>query len=145
MNGASAPISSARAHGSFGRPPGSGFRCSARSISVSVRRRSGTSELVETASPSVTRVAQAGSGRGEPSTPTTHIRPPPYGSSLSSWQSVGLNTPGRVALPDHLMWRPVRRTRGVEAFGVNAYTAGNAGDEIVEEQDETGDGAGKHE
>ena len=41
--------------------------------------------------PSVTRVAQAGSGRGAPSTSTTHIRQPPYGSSLSSWQSVGMN------------------------------------------------------
>ncbi len=64
---------------------------------MSVRRRSGTSEFVETASPSVTRVAQAGSGRGEPSTPTTHMRHPPYGSSLSSWQSVGMKTPWRAA------------------------------------------------
>jgi tetratricopeptide (TPR) repeat protein len=50
-----------------------------------------------------------------------------------------------VPVSDTLMWRPVRRTLGVEAFGVNAYTAENAGDEIVEEHDETGDGAGKHE
>ena len=46
---------------------------------------------------------------------------------------------------DTLTWRPVRRTLGVEAFGVNAYTAANAGDEIVEEHDETGAGAGRHE
>jgi mannose-6-phosphate isomerase-like protein (cupin superfamily) len=50
-----------------------------------------------------------------------------------------------VPVTDTLTWRPVRRTLGVEAFGVNAYTAANAGDEIVEEHDETGDGAGKHE
>ena len=56
----------------------------ASSISVSVLRNCGTDEFVDTASPSATLVAQAGSGRGEPSTPTTHMRQPPYGSSLSS-------------------------------------------------------------
>jgi tetratricopeptide (TPR) repeat protein len=50
-----------------------------------------------------------------------------------------------IPVTDTLRWRPVRRTFGVEAFGVNAYTAEKAGDEIVEEHDETGDGAGKHE
>jgi tetratricopeptide (TPR) repeat protein len=43
-----------------------------------------------------------------------------------------------------LQWRPVRRTFGVEAFGINAYTA-NAGELVVEEHDETGAGAGHHE
>ena len=43
-----------------------------------------------------------------------------------------------------LQWRPVRRTLGVEAFGINAYTA-DAGDLVVEEHDETGAGAGHHE
>jgi len=43
-----------------------------------------------------------------------------------------------------LQWRPVRRTLGIEAFGINAYTA-NAGELIVEEHDETGAGAGHHE
>jgi hypothetical protein len=43
-----------------------------------------------------------------------------------------------------LEWRPVRRTLGIQAFGVNAYTA-NAGDEVVETHDETGSGAGHHE
>jgi mannose-6-phosphate isomerase-like protein (cupin superfamily) len=41
-------------------------------------------------------------------------------------------------------WRPVRRTLGIEAFGINAYTA-NAGEHIVEEHDETGAGAGHHQ
>jgi hypothetical protein len=36
-----------------------------------------------------------------------------------------------------LVWKPVRRTLGVTAFGINAYTAANAGDEVVEEHDET--------
>jgi hypothetical protein len=45
---------------------------------------------------------------------------------------------------DELQWRPVRRTLGIEAFGVNAYTA-NAGELVVEEHNETGPGAGHHE
>jgi hypothetical protein len=44
---------------------------------VSVRWYCGTEEFVETTMPSATGVAQAGSGRGDPSTPTTHIRQPP--------------------------------------------------------------------
>jgi tetratricopeptide (TPR) repeat protein len=43
-----------------------------------------------------------------------------------------------------LQWRPVRRTLGIEAFGINAYTAGT-GELVVEEHDETGAGAGHHE
>jgi tetratricopeptide (TPR) repeat protein len=43
-----------------------------------------------------------------------------------------------------LQWRPVRMTLGIEAFGINAYTA-DAGGIVVEEHDETGAGAGHHE
>jgi hypothetical protein len=43
-----------------------------------------------------------------------------------------------------LRWRPLRRTLGIEAFGINAYT-GDAGELVVEEHDETGAGAGHHE
>jgi hypothetical protein len=43
------------------------------------------------------------------------------------------------------LWRPVRATLGVEAFGINAYTSPEAGGELIEEHDETGGGAGKHE
>jgi len=35
-----------------------------------------------------------------------------------------------------LMWKPVRRPLGISAFGINAYTAGNAGDEVVEDHTE---------
>jgi len=35
-----------------------------------------------------------------------------------------------------LVWKPVRSTLGVTAFGINAYTATNAGDEVVEEHTE---------
>jgi hypothetical protein len=31
-----------------------------------------------------------------------------------------------------LMWQPVRKPLGITAFGINAYTAGAAGDEVVE-------------
>jgi hypothetical protein len=36
-----------------------------------------------------------------------------------------------------LVWKPVRKTLGVTAFGINAYTAAEAGDEIVEEHTES--------
>jgi hypothetical protein len=34
--------------------------------------------------------------------------------------------------PGTLTWRPVRATLGIRAFGTNAYTAANAGDDVVE-------------
>ena len=38
---------------------------------------------------------------------------------------------------DSLLWRPVRRTLDVGAFGINAYVATNAGDDVVEEHEES--------
>ncbi len=35
-----------------------------------------------------------------------------------------------------LVWKPVRKTLGVTAFGINAYTAANTGDEVVEDHTE---------
>jgi hypothetical protein len=35
-----------------------------------------------------------------------------------------------------LRWQPVRKPLGITAFGINAYTAANAGDEVVEEHTE---------
>ena len=35
-----------------------------------------------------------------------------------------------------LVWKPVRRELGVTAFGINAYTAAAAGDEVVEDHTE---------
>ena len=32
-----------------------------------------------------------------------------------------------------LVWRPVRKPLGITAFGINAYTAANAGDDVVED------------
>jgi tetratricopeptide (TPR) repeat protein len=63
--------------------------------------------------------------------------------------------PARVSSLDALMatpivggaitWRPVRRELGIGAFGVNAFTAASAGDELIEAHDETSGGAGGHE
>jgi tetratricopeptide (TPR) repeat protein len=52
----------------------------------------------------------------------------------------------RIPVGGHgLLWRPVRRRLGIEAFGVNAYTCEAAGEEVVEPHDELGGGAGGHE
>jgi Tetratricopeptide repeat len=41
--------------------------------------------------------------------------------------------------------RPIRIHFGIESFGVNAYTAEGAGGRVIEEHDELGHGAGRHE
>jgi tetratricopeptide (TPR) repeat protein len=41
-------------------------------------------------------------------------------------------------------YRLVRHTLGIRAFGTNAFTA-DAGEQLIEEHDETGAGAGRHE
>jgi tetratricopeptide (TPR) repeat protein len=43
----------------------------------------------------------------------------------------------RIEMPDGFVWRPVRRRFGIEAFGVNAYSAREAGAQIVEEHSES--------
>jgi tetratricopeptide (TPR) repeat protein len=42
----------------------------------------------------------------------------------------------RIEMPDGFVWRPVRRRFGIEAFGVNAYTAREIGGPVVEEHTE---------
>lgn len=42
-------------------------------------------------------------------------------------------------------WRPIRSALGVRAFGVNAWEATAAGQELIGEHDEAGPGAGGHE
>jgi len=42
-------------------------------------------------------------------------------------------------------WRPVRHHFGIRSFGVNAWTAENAGDRIINEHDEAGDADGSEE
>jgi hypothetical protein len=45
-----------------------------------------------------------------------------------------------IPVTETLTWRPVRRRLGVGAFGINAYTAQDAGDELVEDHDERTNG-----
>jgi mannose-6-phosphate isomerase-like protein (cupin superfamily) len=59
----------------------------------------------------------------------------------AGWQSVRLDEIEPIAVVDGtLLWRPVRRTLDVGAFGINAYTAPNAGDDVVEEHSEKAHG-----
>ena len=53
------------------------------------------------------------------------------------WQSVRLDEIEPIpVVGGTLLWRPVRRTLDVGAFGINAYVAPNAGDDVVEEHTE---------
>jgi tetratricopeptide (TPR) repeat protein len=53
------------------------------------------------------------------------------------WQSVRLDEIEPIpVVGETLLWRPVRRTLDVGAFGINAYVAPNAGDDVVEEHTE---------
>src|SRR5262245_35734220 len=54
-----------------------------------------------------------------------------------AWQSVRLEEIEPISVvKGTLLWRPVRRTLDIGAFGINAYVAPNAGDDVVEEHDE---------
>ena len=44
-----------------------------------------------------------------------------------------------------VVFRPLRRRLGIRSFGLNAFTAAAAGDELVERHDETGAGSGAQE
>lgn len=48
-------------------------------------------------------------------------------------------------MPGSPRWSPIRQGLDIGAFGVNAWTASEPGMEIIEEHDELGDSAGKHE
>ncbi len=53
------------------------------------------------------------------------------------WQSVRLDDIEPITVVDGtLLWRPVRRTLDIGAFGINAYVAPTAGDDVVEEHTE---------
>lgn len=53
------------------------------------------------------------------------------------WTSVRLEEVEPISVVGGtLLWRPLRRTLDVGAFGINAYVAPNAGDDVVEEHDE---------
>jgi tetratricopeptide (TPR) repeat protein len=56
-----------------------------------------------------------------------------------------LDAIGTVPSSEAFDIRPVRLHFGIESFGVNAYTAESAGGRVIEEHDELGAGAGRHE
>ena len=52
------------------------------------------------------------------------------------YSSVRLSEIEPITVAGGLAWLPVRRTLGVEAFGINAYVAANVGEQVVEEHTE---------
>jgi len=58
-------------------------------------------------------------------------------SLAERWTSVRLDDIEQIPVVDgKLLWRPVRRTLDIGAFGINAYVAPDAGDDVVEEHTE---------
>jgi tetratricopeptide (TPR) repeat protein len=56
---------------------------------------------------------------------------------VAGWQSVRLDEIEPIpVVGGTLLWRPLRRTLDIGAFGINAYVAPNAGDVVVEEHTE---------
>ena len=47
--------------------------------------------------------------------------------------------------PGSYAWKPVRQHFDVRSFGVNAFVAPEAGDEVIEDHDELGGNAAGHE
>jgi mannose-6-phosphate isomerase-like protein (cupin superfamily) len=56
----------------------------------------------------------------------------------AGWQSIRIDDVEPIpVVGDTLLWRPLRRTLDIGAFGINAYVASNAGDDVVEEHTES--------
>jgi hypothetical protein len=51
---------------------------------------------------------------------------------VSNYRVIALDEIEAIPGPGSLTWRPVRATLGLKAFGSNAYTAGEAGEDVVE-------------
>ena len=52
------------------------------------------------------------------------------------WSSLRIDDVPPITVAGELRWRPIRRTLGIEAFGINAYTGDKAGDDVVERHSE---------
>ena len=52
------------------------------------------------------------------------------------WTSLRVDEVPSIKVAGDLRWKPIRRTLGIEAFGMNAYTAERAGDDVVERHSE---------
>ena len=55
---------------------------------------------------------------------------------MSGWEVARLAELESLPGPGTLRWTPVRRHFGITAYGINAYTAGEAGQDVVEEHTE---------
>jgi tetratricopeptide (TPR) repeat protein len=55
---------------------------------------------------------------------------------LKPWESAHVSDLESLKGPGTLRWSPVRRRFGITAFGTNAYTASEAGQDVVEEHTE---------
>lgn len=61
------------------------------------------------------------------------------------WRIARLDELGTIAAVGRPSWFPLRRALGVAPFGVNAWRATEAGQELIGEHDEASGGAGRHE
>jgi mannose-6-phosphate isomerase-like protein (cupin superfamily) len=52
------------------------------------------------------------------------------------WTSLRVDELPSIKVAGDLRWKPVRRTLGIEAFGMNAYTGEKPGDDVVERHSE---------
>jgi hypothetical protein len=55
---------------------------------------------------------------------------------MSGYQVTRVDELAKVPVAHGLEWRPIRRRLGIRAFGINAYTAAQPGDWVVEEHAE---------
>jgi tetratricopeptide (TPR) repeat protein len=55
---------------------------------------------------------------------------------LKPWESTNLSELESLKGPGTLRWSPIRRRFGLTAFGINAYTAAEPGQDVVEEHTE---------
>jgi hypothetical protein len=65
----------------------------------------------------------------------------------AGWTAVAVDdVPTQEDGPGPAAWKPLRHHFGIRAFGINAWVAHHAGEELVEEHDEVSDaGTGGHE
>lgn len=53
------------------------------------------------------------------------------------WTSLQIADVPPITVAGELKWKPIRRTLGIEAFGINAYTAENPGEDVIERHSES--------
>jgi hypothetical protein len=65
--------------------------------------------------------------------------------SRPAFETVSLDDVPKVVTPGAPDWKPVRRQLGIDAFGVNAYTASKPGEPLIEDHTELEGGTAGHE